>query len=106
MSELVAGQADHAVLNEQRMSAAVATGTWFCLVVMTIAAWLLARGGFENLRDRSIELTIIVVLAAIKIYLVLDIFMGLRCGPIGWRIAIVSWLLGTCGAVLFFVLRP
>lgn len=106
MTEVMAGRTDHASFSEHRISAAAATGTWFFLVVLTLAAWLLARSSaVVEGRARCIELIAIVVLAAIKIYLVLDVFMGLRRAPVGWRIAIGSWLICTSGIILFFVLK-
>ena len=87
------------------MQAAAVTATWLVLVAATLLAWALARGGDVG-RARAFIPAAIIILAAVKIHLVLDVFMGLRYGPAGWRLGLCAWLVVTAGIVFFFVQSP
>lgn len=83
-----------------RMSAGAATGTWLVLVTATIAGWVLA--GAHGSGDA--RLAAFVVLACIKIYLIMAVFMGLRRAPHGWHLAAIAWIVLT-GAAVFVLAR-
>ncbi len=79
-----------------RMSARAATVTWLVLVAATIAGWLLASShGSGNARIAAV-----VVLACIKIYLVMAVFMGLRKAPRLWHGMAIAWIVLT-GATVY-----
>lgn len=83
----------------QRMSARAATTAWLGLVAATIAGWLLA--GAHGSGD--VRLATLVGLAGAKIYIVMAVFMGLRCAPRGWHAAAVAWIVLVGGAVFVLV---
>jgi heme/copper-type cytochrome/quinol oxidase subunit 4 len=89
------GNSDGQGPDAHRMSAGAATTTWLVLVAATIAGWLLAgTHGSGQLR-----LAAIVLLACIKIYLVMAVFMGLRRAPHVWHLAAIAWVVLTGGAI-------
>ncbi len=80
----------------ERLSARTVTTTWAVLVAATIMGWLFARGGSGGSAQAGV-----VILAAIKIYLVIAIFMGLARAPRGWHVAAIAWTAATCAIVYF-----
>jgi high-affinity Fe2+/Pb2+ permease len=78
----------------QRISARTVTTTWAALVAATIMGWMFARGSSGGSAQAGV-----VILAAVKIYLVIAIFMGLARAPRGWHLAAIAWTATTCGIV-------
>ena len=71
------------------MQDAKATRIWIVLMLLTIAAYVFARLGYEG------QVLVAVVLAGawIKGQLIIDHFMGLKNVRLVWRIIVSSWLL-------------
>jgi heme/copper-type cytochrome/quinol oxidase subunit 4 len=98
--EQAAGAAAH------RASARTAGATLVVLVVATIAAWLLATFDRPTGAEAfTLKVGGILVLAFLKIYLVLSIFMGLGRGPAGWHAAAAAWIFVLGGLIFLLVAR-
>jgi hypothetical protein len=78
----------------QSMSAGTVGATWAVLVGATVLGWLLSQGGVSSAQAGAI-----VALAAIKIYLVIAIFMGLWRAPAFWHVSAVVWTAVTFGLI-------
>lgn len=79
---------------DQRMKAGTVGATWAVLVGATVLGWVLSRGGAT-----PAQAGVVIVLAAIKIYLVLAIFMGLWRGPSLWHLSAIAWTAVTFGLI-------
>lgn len=79
------------------MGGRTVTATWLILVAATVAGWLLS--GHDGAGENPLRIAGILGLAAIKIYLVVALFMGLRTARAGWRFGAVVWIVGTFAAV-------
>lgn len=70
---------------------------WLLLALATgLTFWLGERPGPLGLGSVALVLT----LAGLKGWLVVDVFMGLRSAPRLWRGLLLGWLLGLCGLLL------
>ena len=86
------------------LSGSVTTVTFLILVVATILSWALAGDSIAaNAAEQRAEHTAIILLATVKMYLILAIFMGLWKSPLKWHLAAASTLLITAGLLNFLV---
>ena len=86
----------HEAGQDQRMSARTATLAWVALVSATVLGWFFARSTTGSYAQESV-----VVLAGIKIYLIMAVFMGLWRAPKGWHLAAIAWVVATCAIVFY-----
>jgi heme/copper-type cytochrome/quinol oxidase subunit 4 len=82
------------------MRARSATLTWMLLVLLTIAGWLFARQEVDGG-----ALVALVAFAAIKVYLIMAVFMGVWSSPKAWHVAAIVWTIATFGLILTFAIR-
>jgi len=73
------------------------TIVWLALIAATVVGWLVSGHGGTG--ADPVRIATILGLAAIKIYLVIALFMGLRSAGIEWRLGAVTWIIGTFAAV-------
>lgn len=99
-----AGGAAGSPPSSHAMSGRMITLIWMLLVLATLAGWALSNfAGSAPLSERPLEIGAILILAMAKIWLVLNIFMGLRDAPTPWKIAGLSWVIAA-GVILYLLL--
>ena len=69
---------------------------WLVLVLATGLSYAVAEGSPEHQALGSLLVGFLFVLAAIKGWLVIDVFMGLRWAPIFWRSIRLAELVVIC----------
>ena len=69
---------------------------WLVLVLASGLSYAVAEGRPEHLALGSAWVAVLFALAAIKGWLVIDVFMGLRWAPVFWRSIMLAWLLVIC----------
>ena len=69
--------------------------TWLILVLATALSYGVAEGGPDQALG-SLLVGLLFVLAVVKGWLVIDVFMGLRWAPIFWRSIMLAWLIVIC----------
>ena len=69
---------------------------WLVLVLASGLSYVVAEGRPEHLALGSVWVAVLFALAAIKGWLVIDVFMGLRWAPVFWRSIMLAWLLVIC----------
>lgn len=69
---------------------------WLVLVLASGLSYAVADGRPEHLALGSAWVAVLFALAAIKGWLVIDVFMGLRWAPVFWRSIMLAWLLVIC----------
>ena len=78
------------------------TIVWAFLTTVTIASWLVARDGGAAHQINTTVTTIVLLIAALKAYLVIQHFMEVRRAP-GWLKAVTSgWVVGLFTLLLGF----
>jgi heme/copper-type cytochrome/quinol oxidase subunit 4 len=71
-----------------RLQARTATIVWAALVILTVLGWWFARTG-----TNATTVVAVVAFAAIKVYLILAVFMGVWRAPRTWHAAAIAWTL-------------
>jgi heme/copper-type cytochrome/quinol oxidase subunit 4 len=69
------------------MSARTVTLGWVVLVVLTLMTWICAHG-----HGSALVIGALIALAGVKMYLILDIFMGVGRAPAFWHAAAIAWV--------------
>ncbi|HEX4375697.1 MAG TPA: cytochrome C oxidase subunit IV family protein [Steroidobacteraceae bacterium] len=82
------------------LTARIVTGTWLVLSVLTLVTGLLAGGAM-----RPMLIGILIALAALKIYLIIGVFMGAARAPAVWHGVIVAWLMACMLTIGWLAMR-
>ncbi|NWG30493.1 MAG: cytochrome C oxidase subunit IV family protein [Rhodocyclaceae bacterium] len=69
---------------------------WVALLVATVLTWLIGKTGYTG----PLAVSAILVIAAIKGWMIIQDFMGLRRVRLLWRGIVVGWLLVTLAVIL------
>ena len=68
---------------------------WVILVLATGLSYGIAEG-YSGQSLGALLVGLLFTLAAVKGWLVIDVFMGLRWAPVFWRSIMLAWLLVIC----------
>jgi len=68
---------------------------WIILVLATGLSYWVAEGRHDQAPGPRLT-GLLFALAAVKGWLVIDVFMGLRRAPVFWRRIMLGWLLAVC----------
>lgn len=69
---------------------------WVALLVATVLTWLIGKTGYAG----PVAVSAILVIAAIKGWMIIQDFMGLRRVRLLWRGLVLGWLLVTLLVIL------
>lgn len=74
---------------------------WLVLLALTFASWELGTLHGVQIAGTRIEGSVMIILAFIKVHLVINNFMEVRCAPIALKICCNVWVLGVASVMLF-----
>ncbi len=78
------------------------TAVWALLTTVTVVSWLTARdGGSAHQLNVAVTVTVLVI-AAVKTFLVMWHFMEVRRAPVWLRVTTAGWLIGLFALLLAF----
>jgi hypothetical protein len=69
---------------------------WIALLVATLLTWLIGKAGYTG----TAAVTAILIIAAIKGWMIIQDFMALRRVTFLWRALVLGWLLLTLAIIL------
>lgn len=69
---------------------------WVALLVATVLTWLIGKAGYAG----PVVVSAILVIAALKGWLIIQDFMALRRVRLLWRVILLGWLLVTLIVIL------
>lgn len=76
------------------------TAVWAIVTVITVASWLLSRGGGAA-HALNVSVTVgVLVMAAVKTQLVISYFMEVRGAPVWLRLTTTGWLVALFATLL------
>ena len=79
-----------------KLSTSSANIAWVVLVLVSGLSYMVAEGRPEHQVLGALLVGLLFALAAIKGWLVIDVFMGLRWAPVFWRSIMLAWLVVIC----------
>jgi hypothetical protein len=82
------------------------TLSWLCLLALTLLGWWLGHQPFYPLFPQQWLLWAVLLLSAVKGQWIINLFMGMKNAPMGFRLAMSGWLLIVLAAMALFLSLP